>query len=59
MYVNYISSEKHSEVRGSTCSLEKGSTGDFPGSPVVKTPGFDCRGHKFDAWSGNEDPTWH
>ena len=26
---------------------------DFPGSPVVKTPRFHCRGHGFDPWSGN------
>ena len=57
MYVNYISFEKHSEARGSTCPLEKGSTGDVPGSPVGKMTGFDCRGHKSDPWSGDEDPT--
>ena len=22
--------------------------GDFPGGPVVKTPGFHCRGQRFD-----------
>ena len=26
---------------------------DFPGSPVAKTPRFQCRGHGFDPWSGN------
>ena len=26
---------------------------DFPGSPVVKTPHFQCRGHGFSLWSGN------
>ena len=26
--------------------------GDFPGSPVVKTPHFHCREHGFDPWSG-------
>ena len=26
---------------------------DFPGSPVVKTPCFQCRGCGFDPWSGN------
>ena len=26
---------------------------DFPGGPVVKTPYFQCRGHKFNPWSGN------
>ena len=28
-------------------------TGDFPGSPVVKTPRFHCREHGFDPWLGN------
>ena len=27
-------------------------SGNFPGSPVVKTPSFQCRGYGFDAWSG-------
>ena len=26
---------------------------DFPGSLVVKTLHFQCRGHRFDPWSGN------
>ena len=26
---------------------------DFPGSPVVKMPHFQCRGHGFDPWLGN------
>ena len=26
---------------------------DFPGGPVVKTPSFHCRGHRFDPWPGN------
>ena len=30
---------------------------DFPGDPVVKTPRFHCKGHGFDAWWGNQDPT--
>ena len=33
-----------------------GVKGDFPGGPVVKTPCFQCRGHKFNPWLGNEDP---
>ena len=32
---------------------------DFPGSPVVKTPSLHCRGHRFDPWSGNKNPTCH
>ena len=25
---------------------------DLPGGPVVKTPHFHCRGHRFNPWSG-------
>ena len=32
---------------------------DLPGSPVVKTPHFPCRGCRFDPYLGNEDPTCH
>ena len=32
---------------------------DFPGSPVVRTLGFHCRGHRFHPWSGNSDPACH
>ena len=32
---------------------------DFPGGPMVKTPHFHCRGHRFDPWSGSQDPTSH
>ena len=28
-------------------------TRDFPGGPVVMTPSFPCRGHRFSLWSGN------
>ena len=27
--------------------------GDFPGSPAVKTLKSQCRGYRFDPWSGN------
>lgn len=30
----------------------KGSEGDFPGSPAVKTWPFQCKVHGFDTWSG-------
>ena len=30
---------------------------DFPGGPLVRTPRSHCRGHRFDPWSGNYDPT--
>ena len=26
---------------------------EFPGSPVVRTPHFPCRGHRFSPWTGN------
>ena len=26
---------------------------DFPGSPVVQTPHFNCKGHKLNLWSGS------
>ena len=26
---------------------------DFPGSPVTKTPSFQCKACGFDPWSGN------
>ena len=29
---------------------------DFPGSPVVRTQHFHCRGPGFNPWSGNWDP---
>ena len=32
--------------------------GDFPGSPVVTTPHFHCREHKFSPWLGNQDPAY-
>ena len=32
---------------------------DIPRGPVVKTPPFHCRGHGFDPWPGNQDPTCH
>ena len=34
-------------------ALIKGTPGDFPDGPVVKTPRFQCRGSGFDPWSGN------
>ena len=27
--------------------------GDFPGGPVAKTPQSQCRGPRYDTWSGN------
>ena len=34
-------------------SSSKKKAWDFPGSPVVKTPSFHCRGYGFDPWLGN------
>ena len=30
---------------------------DFPGGPVVKNAGLQCRGRRFNPWSGDKDPT--
>ena len=35
-----------------TWNLSKHFGWDFPGSPVVKTLHFPCRGHRFDSWLG-------
>ena len=46
----------------SPCNIIKPNpacTQHFPGSPVAKTMCFQCRGCRFDAWSGNWDPTCH
>ena len=32
--------------------VQEGSDRDFPGGPVVKTMGSQCRGPRFDPWSG-------
>ena len=29
----------------------------FPSCPVVGTPRFHCRGHRFDPWLGSQDPS--
>ena len=33
-----------------------GTACDFPGGPGVEILSFHCRGHRFDPWSGNQDP---
>ena len=33
------------------------SLGEFPGGPVFRTQHFHCRGHGFNLWLGNRDPT--
>ena len=45
--------------RGLECASKSGHQWDFPGSPVVKTPRFHCRGCGFDPWLGNKDPACH
>ena len=36
--------------------LKETCPGDFPGGPVVKTLSFQCKGCRFNPWSGNYDP---
>ena len=33
--------------------IRKSLLRDFPGGTVVETPGSQCRGPRFDPWSGN------
>ena len=42
----------HTKSSEELCSQETPFR-DFPGGPVAKTPGFQCRGTRFDPWSGN------
>jgi len=37
-------------------SISKVPDGDFPGGPVDKTPGSQCRRPRFHPWSGNLIP---
>ena len=39
-----------------TGTVKRSAAGDFPAGPAVKTPRFQCSGHRFDLWPGNEDP---
>ena len=38
---------------GQDSATHKNHCPDFPGSPVVRTLHFYCRGHRFDPWLGN------
>ena len=38
--------------------IKSPDVGDVPGSPMVETPRFHCRGHQFDPWSGNSGPAY-
>ena len=40
----------------STLTRREVITQDFPGCPVAKTPNSQCRGSRFNPWSGNEIP---
>ena len=44
------------ENRTSLGWLRSSITGEFPGGPVVRTPCFHCREHRFNPWSGNYNP---
>ena len=35
------------------CQAKIQASWDFPGGPVVKIMHFQCRGHRFNPWSGN------
>lgn len=39
------------------CPPIKTMSWDFPVIPLVKTLWFQCKEHRFDPWSGNQDPT--
>ena len=47
-YSLYIS---HTSIETKCC--------EFLGGPVVRIPCLCCRGHRFDPWSGNQDPASH
>ena len=40
-----------------TAMNRKSAGRDFPDSPVVKAPHVHCRGHGFDPWLGNSQPS--
>ena len=40
-------------------SFLKNTFRDLPGDAVVKTPGFQHKGHGFNPWSRSQDLTWH
>ena len=37
--------------------FKREAPGVFPAGPVVKIPCFHCKGHRFEPWMGNRDPT--
>ena len=60
-HISWWSLARQAEVQGRISIRLVGSRGkkkwDFPGSPVVRTPCFYCRGHRFNPWSGSQGPT--
>ena len=53
--VDWIHRCRVHRYRGLTMIVQK----EHHGGPVVKKPAFQCRGCRFDSWSGNWDPTCH
>ena len=51
----YFSTRSH--YKQTSKSIFKKGHKDFPGGPVVKTLCCQCREHRFNPWSENEDPT--
>ena len=39
--------------KGVGSHVERAGLGSFPGGPLAKTPNSQCRGPRFDPWSGN------
>ena len=52
-----LTGEAHPRYKGQSALLKSHGLWDFPGGPVVKTLLCHCKGHKFDPWLGNSDPT--
>lgn len=44
-------------VKSETAKVKILDSRELPGRPLVKTPSAQCRGHKFDPWLGNKDPS--
>ena len=50
---NYKGRHTPEDPGGVAAMAQEITSRDFPGGPVVKSPRFYCRGHRFDPWSGN------
>ena len=44
-------------VKSETAKVKMLDSRELPGRPLVKIPSAQCRGHEFDPWLGNKDPT--